>query len=114
MRTTAKDAADCNDIRRVLKDIDPLFDIDFNFDTESYTIYFNGYFFRTVPYGEFTADTAQDIRKVLWTNTNGDIMREVEENNEQIEKRTERERSDLAYNLAKDIQKPLLKELRGA
>jgi hypothetical protein len=112
--TTYNDGAKCKDLRPILKEIDPLFDISFNYETESYSIYFNGYLFRTVPYGEFTRETFEDIRETVWININGDPFKEVDEANEAADKRTERQREDLSYNLANDIRKPLLRELRGA
>ena len=107
---TDKYGADCKAIRPHLKEIDKLFDIAFNYDTERYIIYFNGGVFQVVPWKELNADTIEKIRKVYWENVNGDPLAEMDENNERIDKAKERQREDMVYELAKDMRKAILKE----
>lgn len=106
--------AHCYDLRNKLKEIDEHFDIDFNFEHETYSVYFNGYLFQTVPYGGFTRKWFRDRRRTVWVNTNGDPFWEVDKANIDAELRKEKQRMELSENLAKDIRKPLLRELRGA
>lgn len=105
-----KNGANCNDIRPILQSIDPLFEIEFNYDTESYIIYFNGGFFQSTRYDELTRETIERIGEVYYINTHGDILKEIETNNEKIDKSKERERDDMVHELAKDMKKAILKE----
>ena len=82
----------------------------FNYDTKSYIIYFNGGFFQSTKYDEFTRDTIERIGEVYYINTHGDILKEVELNNEKIDKSKERERDDMIHELAKDMKKAILKD----
>lgn len=99
-----KNGADCKDIRPHLKEIDSLFEISFNYDTEQYWIYFNGGLFRSVPWKELDGRTMEDIRKAYWTNVNGDPFAEVDENNARLEEAKEREHDELVRELAKDLR----------
>ena len=47
-----KNGANCDEIRPILQSIDPLFEIEFNYDTKSYIIYFNVGFFHSTKYDE--------------------------------------------------------------
>lgn len=105
--------AKCKDLRRILRDIDPELDIDFNFDREEYTVFYMGNPFRCVPYGSFTRETAQEIRRTLWTNINGDVFAEVDEANDRADRRRERNRELMSEALAKDIRKPLIRAYEG-
>lgn len=106
--------AKCNDLRPILQEIDRDFDIGFNFDTETYTVYHNGRFFMSVPYGEFTRDTVAHIRKTVWLNINGDIFGEIDDANEKADKRKDRDMELFSESLAKDIRRPLIKAVEGA
>ena len=105
-----KNGANCCEIRPILQNIDPLFDVEFNYDAESYIIYFNGGFFQSTKYDEFTRETIERIGEVYYINTHGDILKEVEINNEKIDKSKERERGDMIHELAKDMKKAILKD----
>jgi len=106
-----KNGANCYEIRPILQGIDPLFDVEFNYDTEEYIIYFNGGFFQTTKYDEFTRETIEKIEDVYWINTHGDIISEVEEHNAKIKRAEESKRSDMIHELAKDAKKAILKDL---
>ena len=116
MKLTAKmfgvdrNGAACYEIRPILQGIDPLFDIGFNYDTETYTVYFNNGFFQSVPWDEFTRETIKEIASVYWRNVYGDIIAEIDENNEKIKRSKERERDDMVQEMAKDMRKAILKE----
>ena len=99
-----KNGANCNDIRPMLQSIDPLFEIEFNYDTKSYIIYFNGGFFQSTKYDELTRETIERIGEVYYINTHGDILKE------KIDKSKERERDDMIHELAKDMKKAILKD----
>lgn len=105
-----RNGANCYEIRPILQGIDPLFDIEFNYDTESYTIYFNLGFFQTTRFDEFTRDTIEKIRETYWKNIYGDIAKEVDENNEKVNRARENKRDDMVREMAKDMQKAILKE----
>lgn len=107
------DEANCKDIRPILQEIDKDFDIGFNCNTETYTVYHKGRFFQSVPYGQFTRETIANIRKTVWLNINGNVFADVDKANEIAERRHERETELLAESLAKDIYKPLLREIEG-
>lgn len=103
--------ADVRDKRRLLQEIDPEFDIDFNPHTESYVITHRGYYFQVVKYGEFTRETLDHIREVVYINRNGDIFKEVDEANEKVELAKEKADEQFAEDVAKEIGKPLYKAL---
>jgi len=105
-----KNGASCYEIRPILQGIDPLFDIEFNYDNESYIIYFNGGFFQNTPWREFDRTTIEKIAEVYWKNIYGDILSEVDKHNEKIERAKEREREDMIHELAKDMRKAILKD----
>lgn len=63
---------------------------------------------------EFTRETFIHIRKMKYINENGDLARQLDEHNEKIELDQEKKIEDMAYNMAKDIRKPLLRDIRGA
>lgn len=106
-------SANCSEIRLILQEIDQEFDVGFNPEVETYTIYHNGRFFQSVHYKDFTRKTIEDIRKTVWININGDIFADVEKANEAADKRKERSRERLSESIAKDIRKPLLKAFEG-
>jgi hypothetical protein len=106
------DGAKCKELRPILQEIDKDFDVGFNFDTETYTVYHKGRFFQSVPYGQFTRETIANIRKTV-ININGDIFAEVDKANELAAKRHDRATELLAESLAKDIRKPLLRQIEG-
>ena len=106
-----KNGANCYEIRPILQSIDPLFDIEFNYDTESYIIYFNGGFFQSVKWDEFTRETIKQIGGVYWLNTYGDVVSEVDKHNEKIKLAEENKRADMIGELSKDMRKAILKDL---
>lgn len=108
---TTKEYADCNALRRLLQDINPKFDIEFNYETKKYTIYHNGAFFMNVDYGAFTRETFTDIRKVVYQNENGTVFEEMDKHNEKIEASIEKDRENFAESLAKDIRKSVVKAI---
>ena len=65
---------------------------------------------QSTKYDEFTRETIERIGEVYYINTHGDILKEVETNNEKIDKSKERERDDMVHELAKDMKKAILKE----
>jgi len=103
--------AEVRDKRRLLQEIDPDFDIDFNVHTETYVITHKGMYFQLVKYGEFTRETLDHIREVVYINRNGDIFKEVDEANEKAEKAKEKAQDDFIKDTAKDIAKPIYKAL---
>lgn len=100
--------AKCKDIRPILKEIDKDFDISFNFHTETYLITHKDFPFMTVPYGQFTRETVENIRKAVYININGNVLEEIDQNNAKVEARKDKEISDLAECMAKDLRKPLI------
>ena len=107
---TEKNGARCADFRPRLKEIDKLFDIAFNYDTELYIVYFNGALFQTVPWREMDGRTIETIRKVYWTNVNSDPMAEVDANNAKIDRDHEAKREEMVRELSKDLRTAILKE----
>lgn len=100
--------AKCDEIRPILKEIDSDFDISFNVYHETYLITHKDFPFMTVPYGEFTRETIENIRKAVYINVNGDVIEEVEDNNKKIEESKDREYNNMIECMAKDIRKPLI------
>jgi len=103
--------AEVRDKKRLLQEIDKDFDIEFNPFTESYLITHRGYSFQVVPYGEFSRDTLDHIRKVVYLNINGDVFKDVDEANEKAEKSKEKAEDDFIEYTAKEIGKPIYKAL---
>ena len=105
-----KNGAGCREIRTILQEIDPLFEVEFSYDNESYIIYFNRGFFQSIKWDELTRETLRDIMVTYWKNLYGDIVAEVDENNEKIERAKERKRDDMIHEMAKDMRKAILKD----
>lgn len=105
-----KNGAGCREIRPILQGIDPLFEIDFNYDTETYSVYFNGGFFRTVPWEDFTRETVEEIHKAYLQNYHGTVFDEMDKHNEAIKKAKEKQRDDMVHDMAKDLRKAVLKD----
>lgn len=105
-----RSGASCDEIRPILQGIDPLFEIDFNYDTETYSVYFNGGFFRTVRWEDFTRETVEEIHKAYLQNYHGIVFDEMDKHNEAIKKAKEKQRDDMVHEMAKDLRKAVLKD----
>lgn len=105
-----KYGADCRELRGLLKSIDKLFDIEFNYDGERYRILFNGALFRTVWWGEMSGDVIDEIKKAYWINVNGDPIAEMDESNAAVDAAGEKRRADMIRELAKDLRWAINKE----
>lgn len=110
MSGISKTDASCDEIRPILQGIDPLFEIEFNYNNEEYIIYFNGGFFQSVPWDEFSRDTIHKIEVVYWKNLYGDLVSEVDEHNDKIKRSKESKRDDMIYEMSKDMRKAILKD----
>jgi hypothetical protein len=104
----AFDGAKCTDLRTILKDIDTDLDISFDYESEKYTIYHKQAYFMNIPFGEFDRKKVEEIRKVVWLNVNGNVLDDIDKNNEKVEQSHDRDLSNLAECMAKDLRKPLL------
>jgi hypothetical protein len=96
--------------RKILKEINPDFDIKFYLEKESFEITHKGHFFMSVKFREFDRDTITHIRKMKYINENGDILDEIDSHNAKIEESKEKKLEDMAYWMAKDIRKPLMED----
>ena len=105
-----KNGANCYEIRPILQGIDPLFEIEFNYDAESYIIYFNGAFFQSTKWDEFDRDTILGIGETYYKNIYGDLVAEVDEHNEKIKRAQENKRNDMIHEMAKDMKKAIIKD----
>jgi len=101
-------AAKCDDIRPMLKDIDEGFDIDFDWENETYYIHHKTSVFQTVPFGEVDRKMIADIRQVVWLNKTGRVLEYVENAERRTERRAERNTELMAEAMASDIRKPLV------
>jgi hypothetical protein len=101
------------DKRRILKEIDNDFDIEFYPEKMAFEITHKGHYFMSVPFGEFTRDTVNHVRKMKWLNENGSVTDEIDKHNAKLEESKEKEIEDMAYWMAKDMRKPLVKEIYG-
>ena len=108
-----KNFGECNTIRRVVKDIDNRFDVYYDADSSKYIITQYDNYFDSVSPSDLCKDFFDRLRKVVWINMYGSIIDEIDKNNAKIEEESERRASDIATNLAKDIYKPLRKEILG-
>ena len=108
-----KDYGECNTIRRVVKDIDKRFDVYYDADTNKYIITQYESYFDSVSPAELCKDFFDRLRKIVWINMYGSIVDEIDKNNAKIEAAEEKKVSDVAENFAKDIYKPLKKEILG-
>lgn len=108
-----KHFGECNTIRRVVKDIDNRFDVYYDADANKYIItQFENYFDSISP-EELCKDFFDKLRKIVWINMYGSIIDEIEKNNAKIEEAEEKKIADVSESLAKDIYKPLRRELLG-
>lgn len=105
--------AEIRDKRRLLQEIDKGFDIEFHPDIESYIITHNYGHFQTVKYGDFTQKTLENIRRVVYLNINGDMARQIDEHNDKIHIDNQKKEDDMIEQTAKDMAKPLMRELFG-
>lgn len=99
------DCSVCNDIREILRTIDPMFDVAIDCDAGDFVIFHNGTVFQRTPCDEFGRDTIQRIGEVTWLNLYGDVLSEVEKHNEKIEKARKREQEYKIADISKDIEK---------
>lgn len=104
--------ASIEDKRRLIQDIDKDFYIEFVPEIESYIITHKGGHFQTIKHGDFTHKTLENIRRVVYINKNGDMARQIDENNEKIQKEAQREQDDMIEQAAKDVGRPLYNLLR--
>ena len=106
--------SELKDKQRMLKEISPDFEISFDMIHEEYYISHKGFPFRRVNMDGFTRELVQEIRQIVWLNENENVMEEVDKNNSKIEQDRENKATDLNYQMAKDIYKPLRKAINGA
>jgi hypothetical protein len=100
--------ANCQDFRKILKGIDSAFEVNFDWDSESYTITFNDGPFQTVPVHDFTRELVEDIRHTFWLNATGQLFDYVDGQNEALELKEERAQTNYAEALAKEMRRPLI------
>jgi hypothetical protein len=105
-----KNGADCAVIRPLLKEIDRLFDIEFDYDSDRYRVLFDGNLFRTVFVLDMGCAVINDIRKAYWINVNGDPFAEMDKNNERLDRAAEARREDMVRELSKDLRTAISKE----
>lgn len=101
------------DKRQILKDIDKDFDIEFYPEKMAFEITHKGHYFMSVAFNEFTRDTITHVRKMKWLNENGSVTEEIDKHNELNKLAKEKEIENIAYCMAKDIRKPLIKQVCG-
>lgn len=101
----------CYEIRPILQEIDPLFDIEFNNDRGEYIVYFNSGFFQSVKHEDFDRYTIEHIADVYRLNFYGDIIGEIEAHNEKLKRSEESSRNDMIQEMAKDLRKAVLKDI---
>lgn len=105
--------ANCSEILPILQEIEPGFDIDFDFDLERYRITHNGTVFQFVPYGDLTRELIAQIRHTVWLNKTGQVLDYCEKSEARVAAAEDRAQSLYAECLAKDLRKPLLNDYRG-
>ncbi len=103
--------AHSREICGILRTVDPLFDVAFNNDKAEYIIYYNGGFFKTVPFDDMTRKEIRDIWDMWWLNFHGDIVAEVDEHNKKLDLAKERKREDMIHEMAKDLRGAILKDM---
>ena len=82
-------------------------------DTNKYVITQYENYFDSVSPAELCKDFFDRLRKIVWINIYGSIVDEIDKNNAKIEEANEKKVADVTENLAKDIYKPLRKEILG-
>lgn len=91
----------------LVKEIDKDFDLQFNAKALRYEITHRGGHFMHVPWGGFTKDVVDHIRKTVYINRNGNILDEIDEANFKVELEKKKAQDDLIEQTARDIGKPL-------
>lgn len=99
------DCSVCNDIREILRKIDPMFDIAIDCDTGDFVVFHNGTIFQRTPCNEFDRDTIQQIGRVVWLNLYGDIISEIDAHNNKLEKSRKSEYDYIIGEISKDVAK---------
>lgn len=100
-------------LNEILKDIDEGFDITMNNNDGMCTITHKAKVFDRIHINSIDSDYIFKIRETTWLNKNNKVFDYVDKANELAEKRKEKKMEDMAYNLASDIRKPMMKELYG-
>ena len=103
MEAADKNGAHCSEIRQLLQEIDPLFEIDFYYPTEEYRITFNGGHFQSVGYNEMDRSVIGHVRETYWLNKTGRILDDIEQGNEKIERSEERQENAFAEDMAEKM-----------
>jgi hypothetical protein len=105
--------SELKDKEQILKEISPDLGISFDCIYDEYLIVHKGFPFQRVGVDGFTRELVNDIKKIVWLNENGNVMDEIEKNNSKLEVDRENKATEINYQMAKDIRKPLLKEIYG-
>jgi hypothetical protein len=104
-------------IQRIVKEIDPRFDCEFDHKREAYVITQTSPLgvvsvFDRIRYDRLNKSFFDHIREMVYINRNGDPAREVEESNARFEKRNaEREEQNIEY-LAKSTGPRMLQAFK--
>ena len=98
--------------RKLLKEIDKNFEVNFYPEDAEYTITHNKVFFQNIPWGGFTKEVVDHIRRIVYINRHGSIEDEIDEKNLKIEQENQRKQDEMIHETAKDVGKPLYELLR--
>lgn len=106
-------------IRRIVKEIDPRFDCRWEADSEEYVITQTNplgvvSWFDSVRYDELTRDFFDHIRRVVYINRNGDMARQVLDDQKKHVEMKETKRRDAVHNWVKEDGEKLYYALREA
>ena len=93
-------------IRDRLRRFDSDFDIEYN--KGKYTVTHKGVYFMSVNLGELDERTLKHIEKQVWLNRQNLIAQEIDRHNAKLEREKEKQVEDMAYQMAKDMRKPLV------
>lgn len=105
--------AELIDREKILKEINDDFSVSFDYTHNEYCISHKNVLFKRLSIDEFDRKEIERIRYQVWLNENGNVLEEIDKNNEKLEKEKENKATDMNYQMAKDIRKPLLKEIYG-
>lgn len=106
-----KNHGECDSIRRLIKEIDEVFDVYYDADIEKYVItQLDDMIFDSIRHDDLSSDFFYNMRRVVYLNKEQKLLEEINKNNAIAERMKEKKIEDMAYNLAKDIRKPLINE----
>lgn len=103
MEAKDRNGAHCYEIRQILQEIDPLFDVEFYYPDETYEISFNSGHFQSIGYNDIDRNFFDNLREIYWLNAHGKILEDIDATNEKLEASQDRAESSFSGEIARQL-----------